>query len=102
MQFTATVEKSFWGKAKGWLGRRQAAPGEGLLLEGCASIHTFGMRFSLDVLFLDRSFRVLKTVRNLKPWRAAACSGAWGVLELPAGTVSGSLEGRRLSILERA
>jgi hypothetical protein len=48
-------------------------------------VHTFFMRFPIDVVFLDRELRTLKVERSLKPWRVAACRRARLVLELPAG-----------------
>ena len=55
-----------------------------LLLPRCRSVHTFGMRFPLDLVFLDRAGRVLLTVRDVGPRRVVSCRGAAGVLELPA------------------
>lgn len=62
--------------------------GEGLLIEPCASIHTFGMRYPLDILFLSRSHQVLGWREHLAPWRAAAFRGARSTLELPAGALA--------------
>ena len=59
-----------------------------MLIERCASIHTFFMRFPLDVVFLDADFTVRRIVRDLRPWRLAAASGAAHVLELPAGRLA--------------
>lgn len=55
-----------------------------LLLPRCRSIHTFGMRFDLDVWFLDADWRVLRHVAALPPRRVAGCRGAAAVLERPA------------------
>ena len=63
--------------------------GPGLLIPRCASIHTFGMRFALDVHFLDGEDRVIRSVFGLSPCRATACRGAASVLELPAGAAQG-------------
>jgi hypothetical protein len=60
-----------------------------MLIERCSSIHTFFMRFPLDVIFLDRGFKVAKVVNNLGPWRFASAWGAAGVVELPAGALDG-------------
>jgi uncharacterized membrane protein (UPF0127 family) len=46
------------------------------------------MKFTIDVVFLDRDLRVLKAVPELVPWRTAGCRGARAVLELPAGEAS--------------
>jgi hypothetical protein len=70
---------------RGLLGRRSLASGEGLLLKPASSVHTFFMRFPIDVVFLDRDLRVLSIAHDLRPWRAAGRPGARAVLELPAG-----------------
>jgi uncharacterized membrane protein (UPF0127 family) len=66
-----------------WLERDRA--GAGLLLPGCRSIHTFGMRFELDLVFLDRRDRPLRTLRGVPPGRIASCRGAVAVLETVPG-----------------
>jgi uncharacterized membrane protein (UPF0127 family) len=58
--------------------------GSGLLLPRCASVHTFGMRFALDLVFLDREGRVLGVRRAVAPRRLAGQRGAAAVLELPS------------------
>jgi uncharacterized membrane protein (UPF0127 family) len=52
-----------------------------LLIPACRSVHTFGMRFALDVLFLDEGGRPLRIVRGLRPWRVVSCPGAAAVIE---------------------
>jgi uncharacterized membrane protein (UPF0127 family) len=64
------------------LPRSRAGPG--LLIPGCSSVHTFGMRFALDIYFLDRSGCLLREERAVPPCRIVACAGASAVLELPA------------------
>lgn len=59
----------------------------GLLLENCNSIHMFGMRYALDIIFVDQNFRICKIVKNLKPWHIAGCLKARHTVELPAGTI---------------
>jgi uncharacterized membrane protein (UPF0127 family) len=51
----------------GLLNRGQLGRGEGLLLDRCYGIHTFGMRFPIDVLFLDKDLRVIRAVKALPP-----------------------------------
>ena len=58
--------------------------GEGLLIPGCSSVHTLGMRFPLDLLFLDHRRRVIDLRREIPPWRMVRCPGAAAVLELPS------------------
>lgn len=75
--------------------------GEGLLIRPCNSIHTFFMRFNIDVLFLDKEYRVLKVIRNLKPWRMTRMYfKAFQVLELQGGTLSEDIhENDQLEVL---
>ncbi len=58
--------------------------GEGLLLPHCRSIHTFGMLFPLDLVFLDAEGRVIELRRAVPPRRLVRCRAADAVLELPA------------------
>jgi uncharacterized protein len=62
---------------------RPERAGEGLLIRHCACVHTFGMRFALDLVFLDREGRTMREVRSVPPSRIVACSGASSVLEVP-------------------
>jgi hypothetical protein len=57
--------------------------GPGLLIPGCSSVHTFGMRFALDLIFLAGSGDVLAVRRSVPPGRFVRCRGAETVLELP-------------------
>ncbi len=72
-------------RLRGLLGRDGLEQGEGLLLRPASSIHTFFMRFPIDVVFLDRALVVLGIADAIEPWRAASQRGAKAVLELPAG-----------------
>ena len=87
------------GRLRGLLGSPPPGPGEGLMLTPCRSIHMLGMRFPIDVAFLDRERRVLAVRARLAPGlRAAGASGAQYALELPAGTLeaTGTVPGDRL------
>lgn len=84
-------------RLKGLLGRSSLDIGEGLLLRPCSSIHTLGMRFALDVVFIDRAWQVVAAVPGVAPgrlmvsggWRAAmtleAAAGWLPLDRLPAG-----------------
>ena len=89
-----------WRRLQGLLGRREISSDEGLLLRPAAAIHTCFMRFSIDVVFLDRSLVVLGVVPALGRWRAARRRGARAVLELRAGECErrGINPGDRLSL----
>lgn len=64
-----------------WLDRDEAGP---LLIPRCASVHTFGMCFPLDLVFLDRRGAPLELRRRVPPRRLVWCRGAVAVLEIPA------------------
>jgi len=82
------VADSWWSRLRGYLGRREPGPGEGLLLVPCRAVHTYGMSFAVDVIFLDPMGRVLAIFPEMKPWtRSPRVAGARYCLEVPAGTV---------------
>lgn len=62
----------------------------GLLIPGCSSVHTFGMRFALDLTFLDRDGAVLREETAVPPRRIVRCRGASAVLERRAAGVEPS------------
>jgi uncharacterized membrane protein (UPF0127 family) len=87
-------------RSRGLLGRDSLPAGEGLWIVPCPMIHTFFMRFSIDVLFLDKEMRVVRVMEDLKPWRLSPWVWrAHSVLELPAGALAGRVAaGDRLEI----
>ncbi len=87
---TAEVARSFRARLKGLIGRQSLPPGRGLLILKCNAIHTFFMRFPIDATFYDREDRVVKTVRNIRPWRLFVWGGwrAVKVLETAAAEKS--------------
>ncbi|HEY7333295.1 MAG TPA: DUF192 domain-containing protein [Bryobacteraceae bacterium] len=64
------------------------APGEGLWIAPCEAVHTFGMRFPIDVIFLNARKKVVQARPNLARWRIAFSVRASSVLELPAGQLA--------------
>ena len=83
------VADRWWRRAVGLLGHAGLPTGRGILLVPCASVHTFGMRFAIDVAFLDEDDRVVMTRPALPPGRWAVGGGkAHATLELPAGTLA--------------
>jgi uncharacterized membrane protein (UPF0127 family) len=64
--------------------------GSAMLIAPSNAVHTFFMRFSIDVAFVTREGRVVKTYAALAPWRIAAALRGYAVIELPAGTLSQS------------
>jgi uncharacterized membrane protein (UPF0127 family) len=77
-------------RRKGLLGREGLAPGEGLWIVPCESVHTFFMRFPIDLVYLDRKNRIRKLRSTVVPWRLSACFTAHSILELPAGVIRAS------------
>ena len=60
------------------------AAGGGLLIPRCRSVHTFGMRFALDIYFLDEEGMIVSVRRGIRPRRVVFCRTAAAVLEIPA------------------
>jgi uncharacterized membrane protein (UPF0127 family) len=73
---------------RGLLGRDRLEAGAALILAPCNAIHTWFMRFPIDVVFVRRDGRIVKTVAELEAWRVAASLRAFAVVELPAGTLA--------------
>ena len=71
----ARVARSFRERAKGLIGTKSLPDGEGMLILHCNAVHTFFMSFPIDVTFLDRHDRVVKTVCGVKPWRPLVWGG---------------------------
>ena len=63
-------------------------PGHGLWIVPCESVHSFFMKFAIDLVYLDRHKKVRKIRHNMVPWRISACLTAHSILELPAGSVA--------------
>jgi len=72
---------------KGLLGRESLSSGEGLWIIPCEAVHTFWMRFPIDLVYLDSKKQIQKIVSAVPPWRLSGCLRAHSVLELPAGTI---------------
>jgi uncharacterized protein len=85
-----TVVPAFESDArrKGLLGRDSFESGSAMVIAPSNAIHTFWMRFPIDVLFVRRNGMVVKVRRNIPPWRAAAALWAYAVIELPGGTLA--------------
>ncbi|SMC71859.1 DUF192 domain-containing protein [Sporomusa malonica] len=95
------VAANFFSRLVGLLATPRLQAGAGLLIKPCNSVHTFGMRYPIDVVFVDSSHTVVKVVSGLKPCRLAAVRGAAYVIELPEGMASATFtqKGDKLEII---
>jgi uncharacterized membrane protein (UPF0127 family) len=95
----AVIETAFESatRRRGLLGRDDLPPGRALVLAPCNAIHTWRMRFPIDVLFVTRDGIVTKIVERLGAWRMAASFSAFATIELRAG----ALDRRQLTVGDR-
>jgi hypothetical protein len=86
----------------GLLHHKSLSPGEGLWIAPCESVHTFFMKFPIDLIYLDKRLRVRKVRHAVPPWRLSACFTAHSVLELRAGSAAetGTAVGDELAMEE--
>lgn len=78
-------------RVKGLLGRQCLEDGQGLLFKRCSSLHTFFMGFPIDILFIDKNGKVLKSAPEVRPFKLVrAPLKAYYALELPTGAVARS------------
>ena len=84
----------------GLLKHDRLEPGEGLWITPCESVHTFFMKFPIDLVYLDKKRKVRKVRHAVPPWRLSMCLTAHSILELPAGTAkrTGTSKGDVLAI----
>jgi len=80
------VADNFLDRFLGLMGEESLSAGSGLLITSCNSVHTFFMRFPIDLVYLNSKGTVLSVNKNMKPWRVGfPVFGACSVFELPAG-----------------
>lgn len=85
------VADTLFKRTKGLLGTKDFRSGEAMVIKNCNSVHTFFMSFPIDILFVDKSCRVLKAISSLKPFRITPLYfKADFVVELPVGTIESS------------
>ena len=82
----ADVADSSAKRRTGLLKHERLEPGEGLWIVPCESVHTFFMKFPIDLVYLDKKRRVVKVRDSVPAWRLSACLRAHSILEVPAGT----------------
>jgi uncharacterized membrane protein (UPF0127 family) len=88
-----TLAATHWSRFRGLMCTAAAefSPGDGLWIVPCRGVHSFAMKFPIDVIYLDARKCVVHIEENLRPWRVAKVSlRAASVLELPADTLRSS------------
>jgi len=87
---------------RGLLKHTGLEPGHGLWIVPCEGVHTFFMKFPLDLVYIDRARRVKKVVRAVPPWRMSLCLTAHSVIELPVGVIdqTGTAKGDQLETVK--
>ncbi|MCE9614540.1 MAG: DUF192 domain-containing protein [Lentisphaerae bacterium] len=86
------IARDHLARMQGLLGRHALAPGDGLYLAPCSAIHTVGMRFAIDLIFVDGGWRVVDVIRDVGPFRMVW--GGWrarGVVEVGSGWLNAEL-----------
>ena len=87
----AQLAVSLGQRMKGLLGRSELPANQALVLKPCSSIHTFFMRFPIDVLFLNKNMQIIKSIQNIPPNHLSpVLRASQMVIELPAGKISQS------------
>jgi uncharacterized protein len=96
-QVRISVARTFWQRALGLLGRRGLPQDEGLYFPSTRSVHTLGMMFAIDVVYLDSDEVIVAIHRSVKPFRISWCFNAQNVCELAQGGASrfGLQEGQK-------
>ena len=83
------VADTFLTRLVGLLRHKKLDQGDGLWIMDCNSIHSIGMKFIFDAVFLDKNLRVVHLMAEMKPWRASPMIwAATSVLELPPGLIA--------------
>jgi uncharacterized membrane protein (UPF0127 family) len=77
-----------WERMRGLLWRQPLHEREALIIDRCGSVHTCGMKYPLDLAFMDRQSVIRKLVCEVRPWRMAWCIAAVRTLEMPAGSIA--------------
>jgi uncharacterized membrane protein (UPF0127 family) len=85
---TVVVADHFFTRLRGLLGTKALPEGQALLIRPCNSVHTFFMKYNIDVLFVGKDGQILKIAEDMRPGQIAWCNKGAFVIELPGGTMS--------------
>lgn len=97
----SALANTFFIRLKGLLGTKKLDNGKALVISPCSSIHTVGMNYDIDVIFIGSDDSVLKVVSKMPANRFALCLKSCYVVELPAGTIeaTGTTVGDKISLI---
>ncbi|MDD3296784.1 MAG: DUF192 domain-containing protein [Candidatus Omnitrophica bacterium] len=84
----ARVADNFYRRFMGLMFRNAIREEEALIFYHAPSIHTFFMKFPIDVVFLNKNMKVIRIAKSLRPWKAVTCLGSYVALEFAADTAS--------------
>ena len=103
MDPSIVVARGTLARLRGLIGRRDWPAGVALWLPRCRSVHTFGMAFAVDLVWLDGDRRVVRVDRGVRPWRVRSCRRASSVVEIRTPGIEGGgydwpLGGRVMSL----
>ena len=86
-------------RKRGLLGRTELVD-EALVIAPCSAVHTFFMKFPIDILFTDRQGRIIRIAHDVGPWRIAGGIRGFAAIELPAGTArrTGTVVGHSVAV----
>jgi uncharacterized membrane protein (UPF0127 family) len=85
---TVEIADTRASRRRGLLGRDRMPGDSAIVLTSCNAVHTFGMRFAIDVAFVDAAGGVCKIVRDMVPWRIAIAPRAWTTIEFASGELA--------------
>ena len=101
LALNVVLADTFLTRLKGLLATKQLETGKGLVIRPCSSIHTVGMNYDIDVVFVGSDDNVLKVVSNMPANRFALCRKSSYIIELPAGTIEATVTtvGDKISLI---
>jgi uncharacterized membrane protein (UPF0127 family) len=88
INLTVKVTETFYERNRGLLALSALEESQGLLITPCRSVHTFNMRYALDIVYLNKKNKIIKIVKNMKPNRISYSLKAKRTLELKSGEVA--------------
>ncbi len=85
----AKMADNFFLRSIGLILEKHFSEGKGLIIKPCCSIHTFFMKFNIDILFINKNNEIIALYENVKPWRILPIHATSSyVIELPSKTIS--------------